>query len=66
MMKHTVKWVLMSLNLNEYTHVSIRRHLYHGMDYLGGGSVGSVLARFGNKEIEDSYIVDNVLVIYVR
>lgn len=65
-MNNTVKWALISLNLNTYSHVSIRRHLNNDMVYLGGGSVATVLSRFGNEQIEDSCIVDNVLVIYVR
>lgn len=65
-MSNTVKWVLVSLNLNEYTHVAIRRHVAHGMIYLGGGTVASVLSRFGNEIIEDSYIVDDILIIYVK
>lgn len=65
-MNKTVKWVLLSLNLNEFTHVSVRRHLKHSIDYLGGGSVASVLSRFANEEIEDSCITDNVLILYVK
>lgn len=65
-MDTTVKWTLLSLNLNEFARVSIRRHMISGIEYLGGGSVASVLSRFGNEVITDSCIIDNVLVIYVR
>lgn len=61
----TVKWILLSLNLIPYSHVSIRRHLRPGIEYLGGGSVGSCIRRFGDLLLDDSCIVDNVLVIYV-
>ena len=65
MMIKSVKWVLLSLNLLPFSRVSIRRHLHPGIEYLGGGSVSSVLCRFGQELIEDSCIIDNVLVIYV-
>ena len=64
-MYHSVRWVLMSLNLVPYSHVSVRRHLHPGIEYLGGGSVGSCIQRFGSLLIEDSCVVDNVLIIYV-
>lgn len=65
-MCNTVRFALISLNLNNYCHVSIRHRLDAGMEYLGGGTVASVLSRFGDKEIEDSCIIDNILVIYVK
>lgn len=65
-MNSTVKWVLLSLNLNEFTHVSIRQHMASGLNYLGGGSVASVLSRFGDREIADSCIIENALIIYVK
>lgn len=65
-MSNTVKWVLLSLNLNEFTHVVVRRHAKPGIEYLGGGSVSSVLSRFGDMLIEDSCIIDGVFVLYVK
>lgn len=62
----TVKWVLLSLNLEPYTHISVRRHGTNGAEYLGGGRFFSVIERFGNMVIDDSYIIDNVLCIYVK
>lgn len=61
----SVRWVLLSLNLLEYTHVSIRRRVKGEIEYLGGGSVGSVLSRFPDKLVNYSTISDNVLIIYV-
>ncbi|MBE5883376.1 MAG: hypothetical protein E7291_02970 [Lachnospiraceae bacterium] len=61
----SVRWVLLSLNLLEYTHVSIRRRLNGEIEYLGGGSVGSVLSRFPDSLVNYSTISDNVLIIYV-
>ena len=65
-MNKTVKWVLLSLNLENYSHVSIRKHGQNCVEYLGGGTVSRVLSRFGDMEITDSCIIDNVLCIYVR
>lgn len=62
----TVRWVLLSLNLVTGSRVSIRRHGKNGVDFIGGGSVASVIARFGDMEIVDSWIIDNALCIYVR
>lgn len=62
----TVKWTLLSLGLEEFTHVCIRRHSVQcGYEMLGGGSVSSVLSRFGNLMISDSFIRDDVLYIFV-
>lgn len=61
----TVRWILISLNLVPYSHVSVRRHLNPGIEYLGGGSAGSCIQRFGNLLLEDSAVMGNVLVLYV-
>lgn len=65
-MCNTVKWVLISLNLLPYNHISIRRHGTDGVEYLGGGHFMSVIERFGNEVIVDSNIFENVLIIYVK
>lgn len=65
-MKHTVKWTLISLNLLPHTHIAIRRHTSSGVDYLGGGDFMRVVKRFGDMEIIDSAIIDNILIIHVR
>lgn len=65
-MNNTVRFALISLNLLPYSHISIRKHGERGVEYLGGGSFSSVLERFGNEIIEDSVIIDNILVIHVR
>ena len=45
----TVKWILLSLNLNPYTHIVIRRHTERGVDMLGGSDkVSVILQRFGS------------------
>lgn len=62
----TVEWVLLSLNLCDYTHVSIREHLPGSVNYLGGGKPGDVIRRFGDRLVADSCIHDNVLCLYVQ
>ena len=64
-MNKTVKWVLISLNLIPYSRISVRRHGANGVEYLGGGYCSSVLSRFGDMEIVDSCIIDNILILYV-
>ena len=32
----TVKWILLSLNLNPYTHIVVRQHTQQGIAMLGG------------------------------
>ena len=32
----TVKWILLSLNLNPYTHIVVRQHAPQGITPLGG------------------------------
>ena len=61
----TVKWVLLSLNLCDYTHVSIREHMCKSVQYLGGGYPGDVMRRFGDRLVSDSSICDNILCLYV-
>ena len=61
----SVKWVLLSLNLCDYTQVSIREHLSGSTNYLGGGKPGDVIQRFGDRLVADSCIQDNVLCLYV-
>lgn len=61
----TVKWLLYSLNLCEYTHVSIREHLPRSINYLGGGKPGDMIQRFGDRVVLDSCIYDNILCLYV-
>lgn len=61
----SVKWVLLSLNLCDYTRVSIREHLPGSTNYLGGGKPGDVIQRFGDRLVADSCIQDNVLCLYV-
>lgn len=66
-MQKTIKWVLLSLNLCEYTHVVVRRRAKDRTPiYLGGGSVADVLQRFGDLTIMDSMIAENILVIYAE
>lgn len=64
----TVKWILLSLNLNPYTHIVIRRHTERGVDMLGGSDkVSVILQRFGSLYVENSHITsDGILIMYVR
>lgn len=61
----SVKWVLLSLNLCDYTHVCVREHKENSFVPVGGGHPGQVIRRFGNRLVVDSYICDNILFLYV-
>lgn len=65
MNQKTVKWILVSLNLCDYTRVSVREHVHRSVNYLGGGYAGDMIRRFGDRLVKDSAIYDNVLVLYV-
>lgn len=64
----TVKWILLSLNLNPYTHIVVRRHTSQGIIPLGGSDkVSEILRRFGDLYVENSYITsDGILIMYVK
>lgn len=64
----TVKWILLSLNLNPYTHIVIRQHTERGVSMLGGSDkVSVILQRFGSLYVENSYITsDGILIMYVK
>lgn len=64
----TVKWILLSLNLNPYTHIVIRRHTERGVDILGGSDkVSEILRRFGDMYVENTHITsDGLFVMYVK
>lgn len=61
----TVKWVLLSLNLCDYTHVCIREHGPDGIVYLGGGHPGKVIQRYAGRLVTDSCIYEDALILYV-
>ena len=61
----SVKWLLLSLNLCDYTHISIREHTPGSTKYLGGGKPGDIIRRYGDREVCDSCILDNILCLYV-
>ncbi len=61
----TVKWILLSLNLCDYTHVYIREHGPHGIVYVGGGYPGKVMQRFGDRLVMDSAIYEDGLILFV-
>lgn len=61
----SVKWLLLSLNLCDYTHVCIREHGPRGIVYVGGGYPGRVMQRFGNRLVTDSGIYEDALILYV-
>lgn len=56
----SVKWCLVSLNLLG-SHVSLRNK----NGYIGGGSVKQVISRYGDMLVEKSFLIDNVLVLFV-
>lgn len=64
----TVKWILLSLNLNPYTHIVVRQHTQQGIAMLGGSDkVSEILRRFGNMYVENTYITsDGLFVMYVK
>lgn len=64
----TVKWILLSLNLNPYTRIVIRRHTEHGVNMLGGSDkVSDIVRRFGDMLVENSYITsDGLFIMYVK
>lgn len=64
----TVKWVLLSLNLNQYSHIVVRQHTPQGVTPLGGSDkVSEILRRFGDMYVENTYITsDGLFVMYVK
>lgn len=64
----TVKWILLSLNLNPCTHIVIRRHTERGIAMLGGSfKVSEIIYRFGDMLVENSFITsDGLFIMYVK
>lgn len=63
----TLSEVLRSLCLADYVHVVVRyRNEKRQINYLGGGTPGSVIRRFGERVICNSFIEEHVLVIFVK
>ena len=64
----TVKWILLSLNLNPYTHIVVRQHTPQGITPLGGSDkVSEILRRFGDMCVENTYITsDGLFIMYVK
>lgn len=65
----TVKWVLLSLNLCNYTRVCVRERVrpgFGGFVYLGGGYPGKVMQRYGDRLVADSCIYEDALILYVQ
>lgn len=62
----SVKWLLLSLNLCDYTRVCIREHGSQGVMYVGGGYPGKVMQRYGDRLVVDSCIYDGALCLYVQ
>lgn len=65
----SVKWVLLSLNLCNYTRVCVRERIrpgYGGFVYLGGGYPGKVIQRYGDRLVVDSCIYEDALILYVQ
>lgn len=65
----SVKWVLLSLNLCNYTRVCVRERIrpgFGGFAYLGGGYPGKVMQRYGDRLVTDSCIIEDALILYVQ
>lgn len=60
----TVADLLKEMNLL-YCHCCIREKTSTGMVPIGGGSVESVIKRFGHLEVKSSIIVENILTFIV-
>lgn len=61
----SVKWLLLSLNLCDYTRVCIREHGPQGIVYVGGGYPGKVMQRYADRLVTDSCIYEDALILYV-
>ena len=61
-----LKWVLLSMNLANYTHVLVRKQGKNGFLYMGGGLASAIIDRFGNETVERSFIEKDNLVIYIK
>ena len=63
----TVRELLTLMDLALYTHVILRRKLTleKGFDYIGGGLVDNVCAKYGEMVVQRCVIWDNMLLIYV-
>ena len=61
-----IKQVFEILNLQPWVRISVRQHSPTGVIYLGGGHVDRVIRRFAEKEIVDTSVIDNILVIHVK
>ena len=66
----SVKWVLLSLNFNECIRVFVRERMrlyprFGGYRYLGGGYVGDMIQRYGDRLVVDSCILEDALILYV-
>lgn len=62
----SVKWLLLSLNLCDYTRVCVREHGPRGIVYVGGGYPGNVMRRYADRLVTDSCIYEDALILYVQ
>lgn len=46
--------------------VSIRRHGFGGIQYIGGGKSDDLIERYGGYKVMGSTVINDVLVIYVN
>ena len=60
----TVAELLKEMNLL-YCHCCIKERALGGLVSVGGGTVDSVIKRFGHLEVNSSLIVENVLIFIV-
>lgn len=59
---NTVKWVVQCMGLMPFTHIIVRKRGEKGIVALGGScNTSEILARYGEMEVERSFIVDDIL-----
>ena len=52
--------------MNYHGHISLRRKIFHGTEYIGSGNAERIIEKFGGYQVECMEIIDNVLIIYVN
>lgn len=64
---NSVRFALLSMGFEPYTHIVVRTRKDGHIDTLGGSlNLSTILSRYGNMTVEKSCIVDNVLYVDVN
>jgi hypothetical protein len=61
-----IDMVLEIMNLEPWVQISVRRHTDNGVEYLGGGHRAKIVARFKDLRVQDTTVIDNILVFHVE